>query len=144
MTHLASLLYSSQEINNVGLWVFLSIGAVALFVVFIPAVHWIDSQRREREAFYKAETFRRLAEASGEGAKAGLDLLRYEDRLKQVKAREGMKIGGVVTIAVGGALLIFHMVLWGAPGDPLLAGLIPCFIGAALLIYVYFLASPIE
>jgi hypothetical protein len=36
----------------------------------------MDSRRKEREAFYKAETFRRVAEASGEGAKAALEMLR--------------------------------------------------------------------
>ncbi len=42
-----------------GLWLFLSVGAVSLFVVFIPLVSWIDSRRKEREAFYKADTMRR-------------------------------------------------------------------------------------
>ena len=46
-----------------GLWLFLSIGAVCLFVIFIPLVAWIDNRRKEREAFYKADTMRRIAEA---------------------------------------------------------------------------------
>ena len=37
---------------------------------FVIVVHWVDTQRKEREAFYKTETLRRITEASGEGAKA--------------------------------------------------------------------------
>ena len=76
MTNLAMMMFDPS--NGFGLWMFLSIGAVALFVVFIPLTSWIDSQRREREAFYKAETMRRLAESSGEGAKAAIELLREQ------------------------------------------------------------------
>ena len=75
-----------------GLWMFLSIGAVALFVVFIPLVSWIDARRKEREAFYKADTMRRLVDSSGEGAKVALEMMREEDLQRQVKTREGLKI----------------------------------------------------
>ena len=128
-----------------GLWVFLSIGAVALFVVFIPTVTWIDKQHKEREAFYKAETIRRVVEASGEGAKAALELLKAESRIEGQKKREGMKIGGVICIAVGVALVIFLRAIAGSePDNPYLVGLIPALVGAALLVYVYALAAPLE
>jgi hypothetical protein len=144
MTHLA-LLLTGQQIDGLGLWLFLSISAIALFVVFIPTVTFLDNRRKEREAYYKAETFRRLAESSGEGAKAAIELLREEDRLKRIKAREGLKIGGVINIAVGLSLLIFlRMMMGSGPGSPALCGLIPGFIGVGMLIYVFFLASPIE
>ena len=148
MTHLL-LHYLDHDADifgsNMGLWLFLSIGAVSLFAVFIPLVSWIDSRRKEREAFYKADTMRRLVESSGEGAKVALQLMREEERLKRIKAREGLKVGGVINICVGAALVIFLRVLLGSgPGSPALAGLIPGFIGAGMLVYVYFLASPIE
>jgi hypothetical protein len=126
-----------------GLWMFLSIGAVSLFVIFIPTVSWIDARRKEREAFYKADTIRRLAESSGEGAKAAVDLLREQDRQAQVKIREGMKIGGIINLAVGVALIIFLRALIG--NEPVyLCGLIPGFIGVAMLTYAYFLAPPVQ
>jgi hypothetical protein len=126
-----------------GLWMFLSIGAVALFVVFIPTVSWIDARRKEREAFYKAEMMRRLAESSGDGARAVLDLLHAEDVQKQIKVREGMKIAGLINLAVGIALVIFLRALIG--NEPVyLCGLIPGFIGIAMLAYAYFLAAPME
>lgn len=126
-----------------GLWMFLSIGAVALFVVFIPTVTYLENRRKEREAFYKADTLRRLAEASGEGAKAAVDLLREQDRQTRVKTREGLKIGGLINLGVGVALLIFLRALIG--NQPVyLCGLIPGFIGVAMLIYALFLAPSVE
>jgi len=76
--------------EGMGLWMFLSVGAVALFAVFIPLVTFIDNRRKEREAFYKADTMRRLAESSGEGAKAAIQLMREEERLKRIKVLEGL------------------------------------------------------
>ncbi len=145
MTNLAISLFGDPGFGHMGMWLFLTVGAMALFAVFIPTVTWIDSRRKEREAFYKAETFRRLAEASGDGAKAALELLREEDRLKRIKSLEGMKVAGVINICIGVALVIFLRLLLGrGPGSPALAGLIPGFIGVAFLVYVYVLAAPIE
>lgn len=151
MTHLASLL-TNLEINNLGLWMFLSIGAVAMFVVFIPTVTFLDNRRKEREAFYKADTMRRLAESSGEGVKAAIELLREEERLKRIKAREGLKIGGVINVAIGLAMVGSFQVAFFHSGvarifgvvSPALIGLFPGFIGVGMLVYVFFLASPIE
>ncbi len=68
---------------------------------FITLAIWFKHRSKEREAFYKAETLRRITEASGEGAKAALEMMREDDRLKRIKAREGMKIGGLVNIGIG-------------------------------------------
>lgn len=128
-----------------GMYIFLSIGAVALFAVFLPIVTWIDKQHKEREAFYKAETIRRITEASGEGAKAAMELMREEVRLDQLKKREGMKIGGLICVAVGAAMVIFLRVVAASDADsPYLVGLIPAFVGLALLIYVYWMAAPLD
>ena len=140
---MTSLAFGVFDNPVMGLWMFLSIGAISLFVVFIPLVSWIDGQRKEREAFYKADTIRRLAESSGEGAKAAIELLRQENRAKQQKNQEGLKIGGLVNLGVGIGLTIFLHAL--IPGAPIyLCGLIPGMIGLALLIYVLFMAPPIE
>jgi hypothetical protein len=135
------LLTNGDPFNNYAMWMFLSIGAIALFVVFIPTVTWIDSRRKEREAYYKAETIRRVTEASGEGAKAALDLMREESRMERLRRREGMKIAGVICIGVGAALSIF---LFADHDSSFLIGLIPAFVGAALLTYVFLLAGPTE
>jgi len=144
MTHLAMMLLKDFP-ASAGLWMFLSIGAIALFVVFIPTVHYLDTRRKEREAFYKAETLRRITESSSEGAKTAVDLLREEERRDARKTREGLKIGGLICIGVGVGLVIFLRVLIGGGAEsPYLCGLIPGFIGVAMLVYVYFLAAPIE
>jgi hypothetical protein len=145
MTHLMTLLYGAPDLSNFGMWLFLSIGAVSLFVVFIPLVTWMDTRRKEREAFYKAETFRRLAESTSDGAKAAIDLMREEGRQARIKTLEGMKIGGVINIGVGIGLTIFlRFLIGGGQGSPYLCGLIPGFIGVGMLAYVFFLAAPVE
>lgn len=146
MAHSVLSLIESQVnpvFGSFGLWAFLSVGAVALFGIFIPSVTWMDSRRKEREAFYKAETFRRVAEASGEGAKAALEMLREEDRLKRKTAREGLKMGGVINIFGGIGLAVFLRVLTGSVGVAL-CGALCVLIGVALLVYVYVLAPPID
>lgn len=143
MTHLVLALFGSEEVfGGFGMWAFLSIGAVALFGIFIPVTSWIDSRRKEREQFYKAETIRRVAEASPDGAQATVNLLREQDRLNRLKAREGLKIGGVINMGVGIGLVLFLRALTGP--QVALCGLIPGFIGVGMLVYVYVLASPIE
>jgi hypothetical protein len=148
MTHLLSHYLNLSDnliFGNMGLWLFLSVGAVSLFVVFLPLVTWMENRRKEREAFYQSETIRRLAEGSGEGAKAAVELMRDQNRLSRIKMKEGMKIGGVVNLGVGVGLVIFLRVLIGAgQGSPFLCGLIPGFIGIGMLAYVFFLAAPVD
>jgi Flp pilus assembly protein TadB len=144
MLHLALALLGDTEIVHepVAMWLFLSIGAIALFGIFLPVTTWLESRRKEREAYYKSETIRRIAEASGEGAKSALALLHAEEHLREVKRREGLKIGGLVNIGVGIGLTAMLWSLTG-PGGPYLVGLIPGLVGVALLIYVFFMAEPV-
>jgi hypothetical protein len=84
-----------------------------------------------------------MAEASGEGAKAAVELLREEERIKASKTHEGLKIGGLVNLAVGVGLMIFLRALVG--NEPVyLVGLIPGLIGVALLAYALFMAPKVE
>lgn len=118
------------------------VSVIATFT-FITLAVWFKHRSQEREAYYKAETLRRITEASGDSAKAALEMMREDDRLKRIKSREGMKIGGLVNIGVGLALLIFLRAL--VHDQPVyLCGLIPGFVGIALLIYALFLAPPLE
>jgi hypothetical protein len=143
MTHLAFMLFNTF-LDGFGLWLFLSIGAVSLFGIFIPTVHYLDTRRKERDAFYRAETLRRITESSSEGAKAAMEMMREDARREALKSREGVKIGGLINIGVGLALIIFLRVLLDGQHSAYLCGLIPGFIGVAMLIYVYILARPIE
>jgi hypothetical protein len=126
--------------NAMGLWIFLSVGAIALFVVFIPLVTWIDSRRKEREAFYQADTMRRLTESTTDGAKAAMELMREQARQERIKMREGLKIGGIITAFVG----IGVVALLNEVGGPKMAGLIPLLVGVAMLVYVYLLSPRVD
>ena len=130
--------------NNVQtLAIMFPVAIILIVFAFVSVLHWIDSQRKERDAFYKAETIRRVTEASGEGATAALELMKADERIKQIKTREGMKIGGLINIGVGVGVMIFlHELL---PGTAIyLSGSIPALIGVGLLVYVFLLAAPIE
>ena len=112
---------------------FLSVLMLSVFS-FISVAVWSDNRRKEREALHKSEILRKLAE-SGE---TGVVLLREQERIAARRAREGMKVGGMVNVAVGVGLLIFLMMLTGGPVA--FSGLIPLFIGCALLLYAFLLA----
>lgn len=152
MTSLAFLLLNNSG-NDTWMWIFLATGAACLFGVFLPTAVTLEHKRKEREAFYKSETLRRISEASGEGAKSAMEMLRADERIKGLKAREGLKIGGLINVGVGIGLMIFlHALLGGGGGSVInggtgsvyLCGLIPGLIGVAMLVYVYLLAAPLE
>ena len=142
MTSLVLLCISLMDLNP-GPTLVPVVGAIVLFGIFLPVAVWTGHQKEERMAYYKAETLRRLAEASGEGAKAVIEFLGEEERLKRFKQNEGMKLGGLITLSVGVGLAIFLHAVAGEPGV-YLVGLIPGLVGVALLIYAFFIATPVE
>ena len=114
------------------------VGSIALFS-FLAVASWSDARRKEREAYYKNETLKKIAESSGEGAKSALELLREQEKNAAKRRLEGMKLGGLITAAVGIGLMVFlHGVEREEPAY--LVGLIPLLIGLALLIYPFLLA----
>jgi hypothetical protein len=119
-------------------YMFLSVGAIALFS-FIAVAVWSDARRKEREAYYRSETLKKIAETQGAGASSALDFLREERKNAVQRRREGLKLGGLITVAVGIGIMAY-----GAPQghrDPdYLIGLVPFFIGVVLLVYAYLLA----
>ena len=114
MTHLVIQLFTDPgsffEIN--GMWIFLTVGSIALFGIFLPIATWLEHRQKEREAFYKAETFRRVAEAPAERGTSAVELLREEERI--IKRREGLKMAGIINIGIGVSLIIFLRALIGA------------------------------
>jgi hypothetical protein len=124
----------------VGISVFMVpiVGSIALFS-FLGVAAWAGARQKEREAYYKSETLKKLAEGSGEGAKTALELMREEEKNFVKRRNEGLKIGGLVTAATGIGLMVF---LRGIVRDEpvYLVGLMVLLIGAALLAYPLFLA----
>lgn len=117
---------------------FLSIAAISLFS-FVAVAAWSESRRKEREAFYRSETVKKLAEMAGPGSNAALEYMREQEQISTRRRLEGIRLGGLVTAAVGVSLMIF---LAGVEHREraYLVGLIPLFIGSTLFAYVQFLA----
>ena len=114
------------------------VGAISLFGFFAVA-SWASARRREREAFYRSEVLKKLADAGPDGASAALEMFREQQRAAVKNRLEIQRIFGLILTAVGLGLM---PLLKGVarPEAVWLSGLIPALIGAALLIYSYVLA----
>jgi len=126
------------------IFMFLSIASVALFS-FVAVATWSDSRRKEREAYYKSETLKKIAETQGAGGNAALEFLREQERIAERRRREGLRLGGLITGVVGIGVMVLLRVLAqdpsaGVPAGVYLAGLIPLLIGISLLLYSFLLA----
>jgi hypothetical protein len=120
-----------------GLFLFLSVLMICVFS-FVSIAVWTEGRRKEREAYYKAESMRRLSELPGDGAKYVIEMMQEEERIRrekeemqEIKQREGLKIGGLVNIGVGVGLYLMMRELHAT----LMVGAIPGMIGVALLAY---------
>ena len=115
------------------------VGSIALFS-FLAVAAWSDARRKEREAYYTSETLKKIAETSGEGAKAAMDMLHEQERNMMRRRRDGQKLGGLITFAVGIGITVFLKAVARDEPGAYLSGLIPLLVGAALLVYAYVLA----
>ncbi len=114
---------------------------IALFT-FLSIAVWAGSRRREREAFYRAEERKKIIEQSGAGSAALMELVQEEERIAQRRRREGLKLGGLVTTAVGIGLIAMLAVVTAHEHDAegvAVVGVIPLLIGVVMLAYVYWL-----
>ena len=114
------------------------VGSIALFS-FLGVASWSEARRKEREAYYTAETLKKISESSGDGAKSAVEYLQEQNRNARQRRLEGIKLGGLITAAVGIGLMFF---LRGVEHEEpvYLVGLIPLLIGVALLVYAFTLA----
>ena len=118
--------------------IFLVATMVSVFS-FISINVFVEQRRKEREAFYRSELFKKLAESTAEQAQRVLDLMREKDAAAERRRREGMKLGGLIVTAVGLGLMVMLTLL--APHDMAWpVGLIPLLIGLVLLFYTYVMA----
>jgi len=124
-----------------------TLGVLALALVltaffsFASVCVWAHQRRREREAYYRSETLRRFSETGGAALELVLEALREDERQAVRRRVEGCKLGGVVTLAVGIAMMAFIKAVDARSVEPsYLVGLIPVSVGLSLLLYVYVLA----
>ena len=120
--------------------IFLAAAAIGLFS-FLSVTVWADQRRREREAFYRSEVLKEIALNPAQGGAVTLEIMRAEEQAAARKRSEGLKIGGLVNIAIGiAAGILFAVAPAAHKGLYFLIGIILFMIGAALLLYVYRLA----
>lgn len=112
-------------------FVFLAVASVALFSMVSIAV-WSGARQKEREAYYKNDMLKKLADTPGPGANAALELMREEARIGAERTRQGLRIAGLITTAAGIGVLIFLRALLGTQQGVYLCGLIPLLVGLAL------------
>jgi len=121
-------------------WFMVAVAIAAVFG-FISVVVWIQARADERESLYRSETVKKIADSGN--SDAALEYLRDVERADAAEARGNARIGGLVTIAIGVALMIFlyHLI----PGTAVyLVGLIPLLVGVALLIASELLMKPAD
>jgi hypothetical protein len=116
----------------------LALGMVSTIATFgfFGVASWANARRREREAFYRSEVLKKLADTGPNGSSAALEMYREQQRAADRNRLEIQRLGGLIFAAVGLGLMSLlkgvarHESAW-------LAGLIPTLIGAALLVYSY-------
>lgn len=123
-----------MNIMTLPLALFLAVAASGMWA-FIAVATWSDNRRKEREAYYRHETMKKIAEMPAE---SGLMLLRETERYSARARRETMKAAGLITSAVGVGLMIFLRAMESRE-PAYLVGLIPLLVGLAMLLHSYFL-----
>ena len=110
----------------------------ALFC-WLTVVGWATQRRKEREAYYRHETEKRLVDKGEVTAEQLLRLRTEEERVRWLRRREGLKLGGLITTAAGiGIVVGFRFVDAGELAVSAM-GWIPLGIGVVLLLYTYVL-----
>jgi len=111
--------------------------AILALVSFSMVAVVLRERRREREAHYRSETLKRLADAQPADGQFALEFFREEQKAASQRRRESLKLAGMITVATAVGLMAFI----GTVGahHAYLVGLIPLLIGASLLTYAYLL-----
>jgi hypothetical protein len=87
---------------------------------------------REREAFYRSETVKKIAEIGG-GPAAAMEYLREDEKKAVQRRKQAIRLGGMITAASGIALMVF-LAAAVRGGEVYLAGLVPTFVGIVLVL----------
>jgi hypothetical protein len=127
--------------NSGAFGVLVPIVTIIVVFSFTAAMAWLAARRKEREAFYRSETLKKIAETQGGGAGSALEFLREQEKITARHRRGGQTLGGLITAAVGIGMMIFLRSMHDPDAQQAyLVGLIPLLIGIVLLTYSAFLA----
>lgn len=104
------------------------IGIVATFS-FVGLIIWAKHRRTEREAYYRHELIKQMAEKAASEDQL-LAFMREEAKVRQLNRRQGLQVGGLITLAVGiGYMIAFQWI----DDEVWMIGAIPALIGVAML-----------
>jgi hypothetical protein len=111
-------------------WFFVMIIVVVTASLSLVAVTlWLGFRVKEREEYYRTEAVKKIAESSA--PTAAIEYLRETDRIYERRMRGGLRLGGLVTIAVGIGLMLFLRAL--IPERAVyMVGIIPLLVGVSL------------
>src|SRR5687767_11785452 len=113
---------------------------IALIIIaslsFVAVIMWLGFRMKEREDYYRTETVKKIAEHGT--STAALDYLRESDRIARQRLQGGLRLGGIVTVAVGiGLMVSLQAIIEGT--SIYLVAIIPLLVGAALFFYAQFM-----
>ena len=117
------------------------VSVIAVFA-FVSVANWADARTKEREAFYRSEVYKKLADSTGPQVQQVLAVMREQERNTERKGRDGLRLGGLVVTLVGIGLIAMLTIL-EPKGSVWAVGLIPLAVGTALLLYADVLAPPL-
>jgi Flp pilus assembly protein TadB len=115
---------------------FVVLGYIALFS-WLAVAGWAKQKRKEREAYYRHEIEKRLIEKTDVTMEQILNLRRNDELNSWLQRREGIKLGGFITTAIGAGIFVGGLFV----KTPLVSisafGLIPLAVGLIVLLYTY-------
>lgn len=114
--------------------IFFLLGFFTCLTVFI----WALQRRKERESYYRYELARKAVEKGAVSEAKVLELLRADATASWRGRVEGLKLAGIVTLAIGAGLLFGLRFVEGVAVWQV--GWIPIGLGAGLLVYSLLLA----
>ena len=109
------------------------------FFSWMAVVGWAIQRRKEREAYYRHETEKRLVDKGEVTAEQLLGLRSAEERVRWLRRREGLKLGGLITAAAGIGIVVGLRFVETAQFSASALGWIPLCVGLVILLYAYVL-----
>lgn len=127
-------------------WFFLAVGAAGIFTVASVAT-WAGARAAEREALYRHELIKKIAEQPPDAAERVMRFIREEEEKKEARRRAetrfGLQLGGTISFTVGVVLTIFLWYIVNDPGKPVwIVGFFPLAVGIVLLVFSFFPQGP--
>ena len=122
------------------IWTVFLIPVVTIVCVFtfVSVATWSENRRKEREEYYRNETYQKMLDGSAESAETVRRLIEEQEGRRELRRRQnqalGFKLGGWITIAAGLGVAVFLYFL--IPDEPIwLAGVIALLVGPVLVFY---------